>query len=252
MRGSGPSDAAAVSRRVSGDGAQPSHPCATWTGCSLAHTGFDYPAVGDEQVCRIRERPDIRAGTRATGQGVHGCDRAARTRLWKRAGTRGFGATAVDMKLEVVAVPVSDVDRAKDLYQSLGWRLDADFVTGPDFRVIQMHPARLGLRDHFRHRDHIGRARFGAGPHRLPAVPRDIRAGGIRLPDRPGGGAAPRAAVAHGKHEQETPISSAQRCPSGARSGRRRRRARRAHHYEYRGRGRHLRHRRRPAAHSDI
>jgi len=54
MRGSGPSDAAAVSRRVSGD--QPSHPCATWTGCSLAHTGFDYPAVGDEQVCRIRER----------------------------------------------------------------------------------------------------------------------------------------------------------------------------------------------------
>ena len=38
----------------------------------------------------------------------------------------------MDMKLEVVAVPVSDVDRAKDLYQSLGWRLDADFVTGPD------------------------------------------------------------------------------------------------------------------------
>ena len=57
----------------------------------------------------------------------------------------------IDMKLEVVAVRVSDVDRAKDLYQSLGWRLDADFVTGPDFRVIQMNPARLGLRDHFRH-----------------------------------------------------------------------------------------------------
>jgi catechol 2,3-dioxygenase-like lactoylglutathione lyase family enzyme len=47
----------------------------------------------------------------------------------------------VDMKLEVVAVPVSDVDRANDLYQSLGWRLDADFVTGPDFPVIQMNPA---------------------------------------------------------------------------------------------------------------
>ena len=51
----------------------------------------------------------------------------------------------MDMKLEVVAVPVSDVDRAKDLYQSLGWRLDADFVTGPDFRVIQMNPS-LGSR----------------------------------------------------------------------------------------------------------
>ena len=81
----------------------------------------------------------------------------------------------MDMKLEVVAVPVSDVDRAKDLYQSLGWRLDADFVTGPDFRVIQMNPARLGLRDHFRHRDHLRRARFGGGPHHQPAVPRDIR-----------------------------------------------------------------------------
>ena len=94
----------------------------------------------------------------------------------------------MDMKLEVVAVRVSDVDRAKDLYQSLGWRLDADFVIGPDFRVIQMNPARLGLRDHFRHRDRLGRGRFGAGPHHPPAGPRDIRAGGIRLPDRPGGG----------------------------------------------------------------
>jgi catechol 2,3-dioxygenase-like lactoylglutathione lyase family enzyme len=46
----------------------------------------------------------------------------------------------MDMKLEVVVVPVSDVDRAKDFYQALGWRLDADFVTAPDFRVIQMTP----------------------------------------------------------------------------------------------------------------
>jgi catechol 2,3-dioxygenase-like lactoylglutathione lyase family enzyme len=44
----------------------------------------------------------------------------------------------MDMKLEVVVVPVSDVDRAKDFYQALGWRLDADFVAAPDFRVIQM------------------------------------------------------------------------------------------------------------------
>jgi catechol 2,3-dioxygenase-like lactoylglutathione lyase family enzyme len=46
----------------------------------------------------------------------------------------------MDMKLEVVVVPVSDVDRAKDFYQALGRRLDADFVTAPDFRVIQMTP----------------------------------------------------------------------------------------------------------------
>ena len=37
----------------------------------------------------------------------------------------------MDMKLEVVVLPVSDVDRAKAFYQGLGWRLDADFVTGP-------------------------------------------------------------------------------------------------------------------------
>jgi catechol 2,3-dioxygenase-like lactoylglutathione lyase family enzyme len=46
----------------------------------------------------------------------------------------------VDMKLEVVVVPVSDVDRAKDFYQALGWRLDADFATSPDFRVVQLTP----------------------------------------------------------------------------------------------------------------
>jgi predicted enzyme related to lactoylglutathione lyase len=46
----------------------------------------------------------------------------------------------MDMKLEVVVVPVSDVDKAKGFYQALGWRLDADFVTGEDFRVIQLTP----------------------------------------------------------------------------------------------------------------
>ena len=45
-----------------------------------------------------------------------------------------------DMKLEVVTLPVSDVDRAKAFYQSLGWRLDADMVVGDDFRVVQLTP----------------------------------------------------------------------------------------------------------------
>jgi predicted enzyme related to lactoylglutathione lyase len=42
----------------------------------------------------------------------------------------------VDMKLEVVTLPVSDVDRAKRFYQSLGWRLDADIAVGDAFRVV--------------------------------------------------------------------------------------------------------------------
>jgi catechol 2,3-dioxygenase-like lactoylglutathione lyase family enzyme len=46
----------------------------------------------------------------------------------------------MDMKLEVVVVPVSDVDKVKDFYQALGWRLDADFAKGEDFRVVQLTP----------------------------------------------------------------------------------------------------------------
>ena len=45
-----------------------------------------------------------------------------------------------DLKLEVVVLPVSDVDRAKRFYEGLGWRLDADFTNGVDWRVVQMTP----------------------------------------------------------------------------------------------------------------
>jgi catechol 2,3-dioxygenase-like lactoylglutathione lyase family enzyme len=44
------------------------------------------------------------------------------------------------MRLEVLVVPVSDVDRAKDFYSRLGWRLDADVATGDDFRLVQLTP----------------------------------------------------------------------------------------------------------------
>jgi len=46
----------------------------------------------------------------------------------------------MDMKLEVIVVPVADVDRAKKFYTDLGWREDADFAAGDDFRVMQMTP----------------------------------------------------------------------------------------------------------------
>ena len=46
----------------------------------------------------------------------------------------------VDMKLEIVVIPVSDLDRAKAFYEKLGWRLDADFASGDDFRVMQFTP----------------------------------------------------------------------------------------------------------------
>jgi catechol 2,3-dioxygenase-like lactoylglutathione lyase family enzyme len=47
----------------------------------------------------------------------------------------------VETRLEVVVLPVSDVDRAKRFYESLGWRLDADFAAGDGFRVVQLTPA---------------------------------------------------------------------------------------------------------------
>jgi catechol 2,3-dioxygenase-like lactoylglutathione lyase family enzyme len=50
----------------------------------------------------------------------------------------------VDMKFEVVVIPVSDVDRAKEFYGMLGWRLDADFASGKDYRVIQFTPPGSG------------------------------------------------------------------------------------------------------------
>jgi catechol 2,3-dioxygenase-like lactoylglutathione lyase family enzyme len=46
----------------------------------------------------------------------------------------------MDMKLEVVVVPVADVDRAKAFYTALGWRLDADVATDENFRVVQVTP----------------------------------------------------------------------------------------------------------------
>jgi catechol 2,3-dioxygenase-like lactoylglutathione lyase family enzyme len=55
-----------------------------------------------------------------------------------QAGTAAGGV--VDMRLEVVVVPVADVDRAKAFYASLGWRLDADFPGDDGFRVVQLTP----------------------------------------------------------------------------------------------------------------
>ncbi|APO75787.1 glyoxalase/bleomycin resistance protein/dioxygenase family protein [Rhizobium etli 8C-3] len=50
----------------------------------------------------------------------------------------------IDMKLEIVVIPVSDVDRAKSFYSDLGWRLDADFAAEEGFRVIQFTPPGSG------------------------------------------------------------------------------------------------------------
>jgi catechol 2,3-dioxygenase-like lactoylglutathione lyase family enzyme len=56
----------------------------------------------------------------------------------------GPAGANVDFKLEVVVLPVSDVDRAKEFYASLGWRPDADIVVGEAFRIVQFTPPGSG------------------------------------------------------------------------------------------------------------
>jgi catechol 2,3-dioxygenase-like lactoylglutathione lyase family enzyme len=59
--------------------------------------------------------------------------------------TTGKAAVAtVAMKFEIVVIPVSDIDRAKEFYAKIGWRLDADYDNGKDFRVIQFTPPGSG------------------------------------------------------------------------------------------------------------
>jgi catechol 2,3-dioxygenase-like lactoylglutathione lyase family enzyme len=68
------------------------------------------------------------------------------------------GIARVDMKLEVALIPVSDVDRAKEFYTRLGWRLDDDIVMGNDFRVVQLTPPGSGCSISF------GKGVTAAGP----------------------------------------------------------------------------------------
>ena len=61
------------------------------------------------------------------------------------ASTSNAIAAKIDMKFEIVVIPVSDIDRAKKFYgEKLGWRLDADYDNGKDFRVIQFTPPGSG------------------------------------------------------------------------------------------------------------
>jgi catechol 2,3-dioxygenase-like lactoylglutathione lyase family enzyme len=88
------------------------------------------------------------------------------------------------MKLEVVVIPVSDIDRAKRFYGNLGWRLDADFVRGDEFRVVQFTPRGSSCSIHF------GTARAGitsavpGSAQGLYLVVSDIEAARAELVDR--------------------------------------------------------------------
>ncbi len=93
----------------------------------------------------------------------------------------------VDTKLEIVVIPVSDVDRAKEFYTRLGWRLDADYDNGNDFRIIQFTPPGSGCSVIF------GKTVTGAAPGSaqglylivsdLPAARKELLGRGIEVSD---------------------------------------------------------------------
>jgi catechol 2,3-dioxygenase-like lactoylglutathione lyase family enzyme len=76
------------------------------------------------------------------------------TQISSEQATRIPGAGMPDMKLEVVVIPVSDLDRAKAFYQRLGWRLDADLISGDGSRVVQFTPPGSPCSIHLRQRKH--------------------------------------------------------------------------------------------------
>jgi len=86
---------------------------------------------------------------------------------------RTDSALGVDMSLEVLTLPVADVDRSKAFYQSLGWRLDIDLVLSDEFRTVQFTPPHSGCSIQF------GKGRTTAEPGSAQAnilVVKDISA----------------------------------------------------------------------------
>jgi len=109
-------------------------------------------------------------------------------------------ARTADMKLEVVVIPVSDVDRAKRFYGDLGWRLDADFVSGDNFRVVQFTPPGSPCSIHF------GRGVTSAAPgsaQRLYLIVSDIVAARAELVSR----GVDVSEVSHSRAVGEAPVS---------------------------------------------
>jgi len=88
------------------------------------------------------------------------------------------GREAVDLKLEVVVVPVSDVNRAKEFYGRLGWRLDADVAHGEEFRLIQFTPPGSGCSIQFG--TNLTSAPFGSA-RGLYLIVSDIEAARVRF-----------------------------------------------------------------------
>ena len=118
----------------------------------------------------------------------------------------------METKLEVVILPVSDVDRAKQFYKGLGWREDADIVGGEDFRIVQLTPTGSGCSVSFG----VGVTTMAPGSQQgLLLVVEDIEAARAELVER----GAPVSEVFHGAagrfHPEEPSVRLPGRDPDG-------------------------------------
>jgi catechol 2,3-dioxygenase-like lactoylglutathione lyase family enzyme len=102
---------------------------------------------------------------------------------------------AGELRLEVVVLPVSDVDRAKDFYVGLGWKLDADIARGDDFRIVQLTPPPSAIPMAMAGCSRRSRYAFPAAERR--ALMATTYESVEKLAE-----ALRRAAAAHGKHEE--------------------------------------------------
>ncbi len=114
----------------------------------------------------------------------------------------------MDMELEVVVVPVSDVDRAKQFYKDLGWREDVDFVTSADFRIVQLTPPGSACSIQFG--TGISAARPGSAQGLYLVVP-DVEAARRELLDR--GAAVSDVFHEKGPGARFRPVGDASRAP---------------------------------------
>ncbi|MFB6418956.1 heme-binding protein [Bradyrhizobium tunisiense] len=106
---------------------------------------FPLMAVSGGRYCSMGGgAPLTFEGQLVAGVGISGGTVEQDVDILEAALSEAAAADKMDMKLEVVVVPVSDVDRAKRFYSDLGWRLDIDYASGDDYRVIQFTPTGSG------------------------------------------------------------------------------------------------------------
>ena len=106
---------------------------------------FPLMAVSGGRYCSMGGGAPLTVdGKLVAGVGVSGGTVEQDVEILELALREPAAASALDMKLEIVVLPVSDVDRAKQFYTDLGWRLDLDYASGDRYRVIQFTPPGSG------------------------------------------------------------------------------------------------------------